>query len=189
MVEKRFGSELNGCSGLSGGNDYLAPWHRDSYRHRLAAHDVLPTGGSQEMPTSRSSESESFWPPCCPNPDCSQATSTGQRGFFRHGYYVTRVRGRRVPRFLCRACRRTMSSQTFNVTYRLRRPELDEAILHELAHGYSLRRIAQILGINRKTVSRRLMRSRLQAGWSQDGNNDQLKIRQVAEAASGRETI
>ena len=141
------------------------------------------------MLTPRSSESESFWPPCCPNPDCTQAATAGQRGFFRHGYYVTKVRGRRVPRFLCRACRRTMSSQTFNVTYRLRRPELDEAILHELAHGYSLRRVAQILGINRKTVSRRLMRSRLQAGWNQGGNNDQVKIRQVAEATSRRETI
>jgi len=141
------------------------------------------------MPISRSSETESFWPPCCPNPECSQAGASGQRGFFRHGYYVTRVRGRRVPRFLCRICRRTMSSQTFNATYRLRRPELDEAILHELAHGYSLRRVAQILGINRKTVSRRLLRSRLQAGSEQPPSEVVSRVQRAAGKASEREAV
>ena len=82
-----------------------------------------------------------------------------------------------------------MSSHTFNTTYRLRRPELDEAILHELAQGYSLRRVAQILGINRKTVSRRLMRTRLLAGWSRDIDDGGGTLGRVAEALSGRQPV
>jgi DNA invertase Pin-like site-specific DNA recombinase len=55
-----------------------------------------------------------------------------------------------------------MSSQTFDSTYRLRMPELEGAIIREIQHGFSLRRVADILGINRKTVSRRLDRARHQ---------------------------
>lgn len=55
-----------------------------------------------------------------------------------------------------------MSSQTFDASYRLRRPYLEEAIIREIAQGASLRRVAQVLGINRKTVSRRLFRARRQ---------------------------
>jgi len=52
-----------------------------------------------------------------------------------------------------------MSSQTFDSTYRLRRPELDDAIEREVARGTSLRGVARTLGINRKTVTRRLRRA------------------------------
>jgi len=100
-----------------------------------------------------------FWPPFCPNTGCAQASGSGRGGFFRHGHYSTRIYGRRIPRFLCRSCRRTMSSQTFDATYRLRMPGLETAILQEIARGSSLRKVAQVLCINRKTVSRRLKRA------------------------------
>lgn len=100
-----------------------------------------------------------FWPPFCPNAGCPQASGAARAGFFRHGHYSTRIYGRRIPRFLCRSCRRTMSSQTFDATYRLRMPGLETAILQEIARGSSLRKVAQVLCINRKTVSRRLKRA------------------------------
>ncbi|HKY32036.1 MAG TPA: hypothetical protein VJV23_05820 [Candidatus Polarisedimenticolia bacterium] len=108
----------------------------------------------------RETDASTFWPPFCPNLECQQAGSSRRDGFFRHGHYRTRLHGRRIPRFLCRSCRRTMSSQTFDTTYRLRMPELDQAISDELARGSSLRRVAQVLCINRKTVTRRLNRAR-----------------------------
>lgn len=100
-----------------------------------------------------------FWPPRCPNSNCRQSASSDRSGFFRHGYYSSHAREHRIPRFLCRSCRTTMSSQTFDRTYRLRRPELDVAIEREVARGTSLRGVARALGINRKTVTRRLRRS------------------------------
>ncbi|HEY3175696.1 MAG TPA: LuxR C-terminal-related transcriptional regulator [Candidatus Polarisedimenticolia bacterium] len=141
------------------------------------------------MPTNRSADLRTFWPPCCPNRECPQADSPERNGFFRHGHYVTRTRGRRIPRFLCRACRRTMSSQTFNSTYRLRKPELENAILQELAQGASMRRVAEILGINRKTVSRRLMRVRRQTTPPVEAEALDLTAKAVADPGSSRETI
>ena len=108
----------------------------------------------------------SFWPPYCPGPDCPQSRRSQRDGFLRHGHYQTSMQQRRVPRFLCRRCRRTVSSQTFDRTYRLRRPNLEEEIIRGLAQGQSQRQVAQTLGINRKTVSRRLLRARNQ-NWTQ----------------------
>lgn len=51
-----------------------------------------------------------------------------------------------------------MSSQTFDVTYRLRQPDLGRLIAREVACGKSLRGVARALGVNRKTVYRRLRR-------------------------------
>lgn len=101
-----------------------------------------------------------FWPPYCPNPECRKVERPAKAGFARHGHYSTRIEGRRIPRFICRNCRRTMSSQTFAETYRLRHPDLDEAILKQMAIGLSLRKVARILGVNRKTITRRLIRAR-----------------------------
>lgn len=105
----------------------------------------------------------SFWPARCSNDACDQSRGDG-KGFFRHGHYISRARGSRIPRFLCRECRHTVSSQTFDRTYRLRRPDLDDEIRDAMARGTSLRGIARELGINRKTVSRRLRRAREMRG-------------------------
>jgi transposase-like protein len=82
-----------------------------------------------------------------------------------------------------------MSSQTFNSTYRLRKPELENAILQELAQGASMRRVAEILGINRKTVSRRLMRVRRQTTPPVEAEALDLTAKAVADPGSSRETI
>jgi len=104
------------------------------------------------------SHQSGFWPSRCPNEDCEQSSSSDAKGFFRHGYYMSQARRGFIPRFLCRACRRTVSSQTFDRTYRLRRPDLDAVIREAMSRGQSMRGVARELGINRKTVSRRLRR-------------------------------
>src|SRR5688500_7234572 len=99
-----------------------------------------------------------FWPPFCPNVGCEQPVVARRGGCFWHGYYSYRVYGRQIRSSLYSSCRRTMSSQTFVETDRLRMPGLQSAILEEIARGSSLRHVAQVLRINRKTVSRRLKR-------------------------------
>ena len=127
-----------------------------------------------------------FWPPRCPNSNCRQSASSDRGGFFRHGYYSSHAREHRIPRFLCRSCRTTMSSQTFDSTYRLRRPELDDAIEREVARGTSLRGVARTLGINRKTVTRRLRRSgALTVALAQERKHS-LPAQRMGPAAAGR---
>jgi len=144
----------------------------------LACPEGLPWEARMSL---KAIESSDFWPPHCPNPECAQASSAQKAGFFRHGHYTTRMHGRRVPRFLCRVCRRTMSSQTFDSTYRLRRPELEHAIIKEIAQGSSLRRVAQVLGINRKTVSRRLFRARRQVAVTTEAEARAIQEKSVTK--------
>ena len=85
-----------------------------------------------------------FRPPFCPWPACSQHRRR-TRGFrFRHhGSYATQRRV--VPRFLCLACHRTFSRQTFSTSYYLKRPELLLSLAAALQAGSALRQIARSL--------------------------------------------
>ena len=81
-------------------------------------------------------------PPRCPNRDCSQHTSPAPRFYVRHGYYRPRCRRTPVPRFQCRTCHRTFSSQTFRHDYRDRRPECNVRLFEMLVSGSGLRQAA-----------------------------------------------
>ncbi len=151
---------LPGTSEIRGRLARICLWEGSA---SLLFSDVSLRGGTTLHPDQNQTVG-SFWPPFCPNPSCPQAARGERGGFLRHGHYTTRTRSIRIPRFLCRRCRRTMSSQTFDETYRLRRPDLEAAILQEVGRGYSLRQVARTLGINRKTVSRRLRRVRDREG-------------------------
>ena len=95
-----------------------------------------------------------FQPPFCPHPECPEhrRTSPGYR-FRRHGVYASRRR-RRVPRFLCRTCRRTFSRQTFAVSYYRKRPELMRPVAAGLVAGSAHRQLARSLGCAPSTVTR-----------------------------------
>ena len=68
-----------------------------------------------------------FVPPFCPWPECPAHRRKG-RGFHRYGSYVRPGDRVRVPRFVCRDCRRTCSRQTFSTTYYLKRPAADTVL-------------------------------------------------------------
>jgi len=63
-----------------------------------------------------------------------------------------------VPRFRCLDCGRGFSSQTFRVDYGLRKPWLDASIARLFCAKVSLRRGAELLGVRRPTLERRLER-------------------------------
>ena len=76
------------------------------------------------------------------------------RGFSyrRFGYYHRHCQPRTIPRFRCRHCRRTFSSQTFSTTYYLKRPELQQPILHRLLACSGYRQISRESRCRHSTV-------------------------------------
>ena len=121
----------------------------------------------------------SFTPERCPWRACARHARPQPRFFVRFGSYRPDCSPHRIPRFRCKSCRRTFSSQTFRVEYRLRKPGIDEKVLRDLVSGVSLRQSARTLGVSRGTVEDRLVRFGrhfLQArenvlrGWEPRGN-------------------
>ncbi|HET6278027.1 MAG TPA: hypothetical protein VFG08_04510, partial [Candidatus Polarisedimenticolia bacterium] len=97
---------------------------------------------------------QQFRPPFCPWSGCREhlRSSPGYR-CDRHGIYATRRRPR-VPRFRCRACRRSFSRQSFATSYYLKRPELLVPAAAALVAGSAHRQIARSLGCAPSTITR-----------------------------------
>ncbi len=97
---------------------------------------------------------QKFLPRFCPWPDCPTHTRADRLARFRrHGSYSTRRRPA-VPRFRCAACGRTLSRQTFAVSYYLKRPELLLPVAAGLQAGSAHRQIARSLGCAPSSVTR-----------------------------------
>lgn len=97
-----------------------------------------------------------FAPPHCPFPDCP--SRCGRRPFTwrRRGTYPRKCDGRRAQRFLCHACRRSFSAQRFRLDHRLQLPGLHLRLFPLLVAKVTHRQAARQLGVDRKTVARRL---------------------------------
>ena len=68
------------------------------------------------MPTPR--------PPFCPNADCRFNTDPRGWRFKKKGFFLRDTAPQRIQRYRCSGCHRSFSSQTFALTYWLRRPDL-----------------------------------------------------------------
>jgi len=73
----------------------------------------------------------------------------------RFGSYRRSSDSRTIPRFLCRACRRTFSSATSHPAFGQKKRRLNERVRLLLVSGVSQRRAALILGVNPKTIVRK----------------------------------
>lgn len=95
---------------------------------------------------------EEFRPPYCPRKTCG---SQGEEfRYSKHARYSRQCDGRIVPRFRCRACRKTFSQQTFACSYYLKRPDLLCRVAAELLAGSAHRQIARTEEIAASTVTR-----------------------------------
>ena len=98
-------------------------------------------------------------PPFCPNPNCQY-----HQGFHdswpvkRHGFYCRQAHPQRIQRYQCLACRRTFSSQTFDCTYWLKRPEILPRLFMKSIGAMANRQIARDLAVSPATVDRQLSR-------------------------------
>ena len=106
----------------------------------------------------------SFEPTACPNPTCVHARPAGSPGredrFYRRKGSFRRSGDRRVARFQCRHCGKHFSEQTFSPDYREKKPEITVLVERLAGEGHGARSTARLLGVNRKTVTRRLRRLR-----------------------------
>ena len=96
-----------------------------------------------------------FLPDRCPRPDCPSIASGHSRWCFK-GRFVRACDGRFVQRFLCLECRRTFSTQTFRLDYRLKKPQLNRQLIGPFVSKVTHRQVARILGCSRNTVAHRL---------------------------------
>lgn len=96
-----------------------------------------------------------FQPGFCPcqTPECSSGAGFQYQ---RRGTFTRACDGRQVQRFQCKRCKRTFSTQTFRVDYRLRKPALDRAIFLLLISKVTQRQGARDLKCDRGTIARRL---------------------------------
>lgn len=103
-----------------------------------------------------------FVPPRCPNMQCEQFARPTPQFYRRRGFYYPDCRRTGVQRFLCKACRRTFSRQTFRHDYRDRRPHANRHLFGLLVSGVGYRQSGRILHLNPQTVqskARKIARS------------------------------
>jgi transposase-like protein len=98
-----------------------------------------------------------FSPSHCPFARCP-SRSQGRFRATPWGHFHRSCDGRLVPRFRCRACRRTFSSQTFRLDYRLQRPHLHLDLWGHIVSKCTQRQAARVLACTRKSVALRLDR-------------------------------
>lgn len=74
----------------------------------------------------------------------------------RYGSYYRSSDSRHIQRFLCKNCGKHFSSATFSACYRQKKRRLNEPLRVQLCSGISIRRLALLHGVTRKTVARKL---------------------------------
>src|SRR5678816_3013220 len=94
----------------------------------------------------------SFRPDFCPSPLCRFHLAPEGWQWKRFGTYARQCEPRIIPRFRCRHCGVTFSSQTFSTTYYLKRPELLVAIAQRLLACSGYRQISREARCRHSTV-------------------------------------
>jgi len=87
--------------------------------------------------------SSSFQPPFCPRLWCRYHLNPAGWRWVRFGTFSRQCLPRIIPRFRCRHCGSTFSSQSFSTTYYLKRPELLEPIFQRVNACSGFRQIAR----------------------------------------------
>ena len=95
-----------------------------------------------------------FIPPFCPRENCPSHCSSGRWTYKRAGSYVRKAAPREIPRYNCRCCGVSFSSQSFHSTYYLKRPDLLLPVFGRLVACSGFRQIARDLGVSHTTVMR-----------------------------------
>ncbi len=97
-------------------------------------------------------------PRFCPNSECRFHTDPRGWRFKKKGFFHRDTDPYRVQRYRCSPCGRSFSSQTFALTYWMRRPDLPRKLFLRLLSCSAYRQIARDLGVSPTTVLRQVER-------------------------------
>jgi len=97
-------------------------------------------------------------PPHCPNPDCRHYIRPDSSVWYQNaGTYRTITFGT-VPRFVCKSCGRSFSTQTFSIDYFAKRRVNYQYVYNQINAGAGVRNIARDLGLRDSTITNRIHR-------------------------------
>lgn len=91
----------------------------------------------------------------CPNKTCKNYQKT--HSIYNDGFYFRKSDSRKIRRFQCKLCRKKFSASTNTLEYKQNKRRANFPLFKLLNSGVSQRRAAKILGINKKTVARKLI--------------------------------
>jgi transposase-like protein len=94
---------------------------------------------------------------CCPTPSCRSRTHVHSNSISLNGTYFRKRDERNVSMYFCRQCGKHFSEATSEAIYRQKRPDINKPVRNLLMSGTSERRTAKLLGVNRKTVAKRVI--------------------------------
>jgi transposase-like protein len=121
------------------------------------SHHRHPTGASWARPPDAAlglvdTHDPRFTPPHCPNTRCPHHHHPAGQWWARAGHFERLAHPQVVRRFRCRHCRRGFSTQTFDTTYWLKRPDLQRPIFRGLIACGCFRQLARSLDVVHSTV-------------------------------------
>ncbi len=100
-----------------------------------------------------------FTPPHCPNRNCRfHNPITPSWRYKKAGFFSRHQRPHRIQRYHCHACHRYFSTQTFHITYWLKRADVVTTLLTKTVGCMANRQIARDIGVSPKTVDDQLSR-------------------------------
>jgi len=100
-----------------------------------------------------------FTPPHCPNRNCRFHNPIVKNWPYKKAGFFSRIQPpHRIQRYQCRHCHRYFSTQTFHVTYWLKRADVLSTLLTKTTGCMANRQIARDIGVSPKTVDDQLSR-------------------------------
>jgi transposase-like protein len=103
-------------------------------------------------------ELRAFTPPFCPRPECPYHCQPDGWQWRKDGTHERQAAPHVVPRFLCLHCRRSFSSQTFQTSYWLKRPDILPQLVLPTVGCSGYRQLARTLGVAPSTVANQVRR-------------------------------
>jgi hypothetical protein len=122
----------------------------------------------------------------CPSSHCSShlrplPESRESGAFVRISSFFRKDGGRWVNRYRCKSCQKSFASSAWTRCYRQKKRSVNRAVLLSLGTSTNLRKTAFCLGINRKTVVRKLL------FWASVGQAERQRF--LRETAQGGEKM